>query len=514
MGDLVSASTHDENKSEEQYVITSRAEYHGYRYCTSFAQFLDELPPTLNHKSDAQISRHLNCFGISSDTLASMLLPLVETSNCGEQTISILTQSSANGLVKWTAKLLTIGNALPLVADDACAAVISLFDLYILTVFRLCASSKANEDVLIGHGRGVASSSSMSSTSVSLTMEADAVTPLPRERKDFVPTQEFIKSSRERLESMVNLDKFQSTDDDMMDCGPMSPQSKHPVTKLAKRLEKEVAAACSCYFAAILVDVLSDMFNMRLSSASELWDDPKDNVAALIENNGDDNHNESLDTYARTVVTVMPKLVTQATRFATVNALSGKALMFQIICLGKVWQNSGSMQEESNDYVEQLCDLSALLWGYMSSSMKLPTLLLEYTWNEVVRSAFLLLLEGYSKIDNCSTEGRSLMSMDLATLSHGLTPQALKDEIEDDHPNISPPPKACREEMMRYVDTYIKVFYFPNDEILNWVKDNAVDYHKDHCTSLVTSKAAGANDKKFMTQGNKSVIAIYSKLPS
>ena len=119
-------------------------------------------------------------------------------------------------------------------------------------------------------------------------------------------------------------------------------------------MEKEVAAACSCYFAAILVDVLIDMFNKRLSSASELWDDPKDNVAALIENNGDDNHNESLDTYARTVVTIMPKLVTQATRFATVNALSGKALMFQIICCGKVWENAGSMQEEPNDYVEQL----------------------------------------------------------------------------------------------------------------------------------------------------------------
>ena len=54
------------------------------------------------------------------------------------------------------------------------------------------------------------------------------------------------------------------------------------------------------------------------------------------------------------------------------------------------------------------------------------------------------------------------MSMDLATLSHGLIPGTVQAEVEDDYPMISPPPKACREEMMRYVDTFIKVFYFPN----------------------------------------------------
>ena len=86
---------------------------------------------------------------------------------------------------------------------------ITLFDLYILTVFRFCARNKSNEDVLIGFGRGTATCSA-SSSSVSLTIEADAAAPLPREGGDFVRTQEFINCSRERLKHIVSLDKFQA----------------------------------------------------------------------------------------------------------------------------------------------------------------------------------------------------------------------------------------------------------------------------------------------------------------
>ena len=516
--DLLLGSTHTKSKPEHQFVITSRAENHGYRYCTSFERFVDNVPPSdpSTPKHNSSVHRQLNnCSGISSKEFVSKILPLVEMKPCGGQTISILTQSSANGLVKWTARLLAVGNALPLVADDASAAVMTLFDLYILTAFRFCAGSKPNEDALIGFGRGTASSSS-SATSVSVTMEADAVAPLPREEKDFVQTQEFIRSSRKRLEHMVNLDKFQSTCDDM---SPTSPRSKNAVTNaFAQRLEKEASAACSCFFAAILVDVVSNICNpagqTQTSEQDALWTDLKDMTSTLIENNGDMNgleHDESLVTYAKAAVLTMPNLVTQATGYATVNSISGKQLIFQIMCCGKVWE-SHTMQEEPNAYVEDLCELCALLWGYMSSSMTLPPCLLEYTWNQLVKSAFMLLLEGFSKVTNCSTEGRSLMSMDLATLSHGLSSRSVLAEVEDDYPKAGEPPKTCREEMKGYVDAFIKVFYFPNDDIINWVKENAGDYHIDHCQSLIQSKATGNKDKKFLTDGKQAVLDIYAKL--
>jgi hypothetical protein len=388
----------------------------------------------------------------------------VEIKPCGVRTFSILTQSSSNGLLRWTSRLLAIGQALPLVAKDASATVITLFDLYILTVFRFCARSKLNEDVLIGFGRGVASCST-SLSSVSLTIEADAVAPLPREGGDFVRTQEFINCSRERLVNFVNFDKFQASSSDMC---PASPRSKNAVSDFARRLEKQAAAACSCFFVAILVDVASVIFSACQDPPSQkqpLWVDLKD-MATSIEKDDDISgllKNEySLETFAISLVAIVPKLVTQATRYATVNSISGKELIFQIICNGRVWENH-SMQEQSNSYVDDLCERSALLWGCMSSSTRLPQSALLFTWNELTRSAFMVLLEGFSKVCNCSTEGRSLMSMDLATLSHGFIPETMQAEVEDDYPNIGPPPQAYREEMMRYVDKILKVFYFSNE---------------------------------------------------
>ncbi|KAL7543698.1 hypothetical protein ACHAXR_012979 [Thalassiosira sp. AJA248-18] len=511
VADLLLASARNDHKSKHQFLITTRSEDSGYRYCTSFAQFLEDVAPYHSPTQNDMTRRLQSCFGMTSKEFSAAVLPFVEMKPCGERSLSILTQSSANGLVKWTARLLAIGSALPLVADDAYAAVMTLFDLYILTVFRLCAGSKLNEDVLIGFGRGTTARSA-SSSSISLTMEADAVAPLPWKESDFAQIQEFIRSSRKRLENIVNLDKFHSSNDGMC---PTSPRSKNAVINFAKRLEKEAAAAYSCFFAAILVDVASKIFNDEKDYQSQqgpLWDDLKDMATTNRENDDSVVHTncQSLVAYASTVASIVPNLVTQTIRFATVNSMSGKELIFQVICCGRVWED-GSMHEHSNTYVDDLCERSALVWGYMSSSMRLSPPALQYTWNQLVWSAFMLLLEGFSKVPKCSTEGRSLMSMDLAALSHGLIPETVHAELEDDYAMISPPPQACREDMMRYVDTFIKVFYFPNEDIISWIKDNSRHYHVDHSLALVTAKGAGSKDKRFMTHGKKSVIGIYNQ---
>lgn len=510
--DLLLGSTGDEHKkSEHHFLITTRAEDRGYRYCSSFAQYVEDVSsPNHENAPHKDTSQKLQgCFGMSSTEFSSKILQFVEMKPCGERALSFLTLSSANGLAKWTGRLLTIGRALPLVSDDASAAVMTLVDLYILTVFRFCAGSKLNEDVLIGLGRGTTTRAA-SSTSISLSMEADTVAPLPRDGNGFAKTQEFFRSSRKRLESMVNLDKFQSIGDD-----DMCPQSTNAAVNFAKRLEKETSAACSCFFAAVLVDVASQIFNNGQDHGTQkpLWAELKDMEASIEkdEDISDLEMDESFDAYAKAAVSIVPNLITQTTRLAAVKAICGKEVIFQIVCCGRIWEGD-SMQEQSNEYVDDLCERCAFLWGHLSSSMRLPPPALQYTWDQLVRSAFMLLLEGFSKVGKCSTEGRSLMSMDLATLSHGLIPRSVQEEVEDEYPMISPPPPACREEMMRYVDTFIKVFYFPNEDIINWIKENAGDYHLDHSLSLVTSKAAGSKDKAFQTDGKKSVIDIYNQI--
>lgn len=86
----------------------------------------------------------------------------------------------------------------------------------------------------------------------------------------------------------------------------------------------------------------------------------------------------------------------------------------------------------------------SLLKHLSTSQLKHQPLLVSETWNQLVESGFLALLEGFAKVYDCSTEGRALMSMDLASFSTAL-----------------PSSKPTRG--MQYVDMYIKVFYFPEE---------------------------------------------------
>ncbi len=79
----------------------------------------------------------------------------------------------------------------------------------------------------------------------------------------------------------------------------------------------------------------------------------------------------------------------------------------------------------------------------MSALKNQPSIVTE-TWDCIAESGFLALLEGLAKVYDCSTEGRALMSIDLATFSTTI-------------------PSAAPKRGMQYVDMYIKVFYFPEE---------------------------------------------------
>ena len=112
--DLLLSSTGNEYKTDElQYVITSRAEGRGYLHCCSFRHYWEnksklDVSPKLTQNDDLELIQ--SCFGIASSEFSSSIMPLIETNLRGERSVSILTQSAA-GLVRWTARLLTIRNA-------------------------------------------------------------------------------------------------------------------------------------------------------------------------------------------------------------------------------------------------------------------------------------------------------------------------------------------------------------------------------------------------------------------
>jgi len=432
---LVTNSIRSEQIENDGMTILSRSYEKGYQCCDFFKTSFDKLAFRSNKCESSEHLGRTNSYEVLSKEFLRTFLPFIERKACGQQIISLVTQSWTNGLVKWTSRLLNLGNMIPTVSSEAAAAVTTLFDLYILTVFRICSRSKVNEDVLIGLGRGSPQSRNLNTTlNMSITMEADVCAPLPGEFDLYEPLRSFVSNGRENLDSIVNLDKFQSIND----VCPASTKSKNDLTIFANKLERECAAAYSCLLAAVLIDVASNNAN---------------DEAAI----------DALRNYSIATIRMIPIFVQQASRSSCVHSISGKELIFQIMCVGRAWEDH-HLVEHSNVYVDEMVERCSFLWCNLSTSFRMPPPALRFTWEQLVWVAFMTLLEGFSKVPHCSTEGRSLMSMDLATLSHGLHPESVKTALLERHQSIiTTPSDSCREDMMRYVDTFIKVFYFPDE---------------------------------------------------
>jgi len=457
-------------------MITDRAILHGHGKCKHFMKFVE----IINHSEYRHDTKSFDLTEYDGrKELLSFVMEFVERHP--QYSLPLMTQSSINGLVKWTARLLSAGITLPSIADDVATAVKTLFDLYIMTVFRICSRTRMNEDALIGltNKNGIASKSMLS-----LTIEADICSPLHGE--DLAPLQNYVHQGRQRLSSIVNLDKFEASD-------IASPRSKNGLEHVASNLEKEVAAAASCMFVALFADVVSSQFQQI-----------------------DTEHNHSIDafgTYAKDVMSMTTQLIRQACRLCCAHAISSKEFIFQIICVGRAWEDE-NIQEYSNSYVDDLHERLSQLWALLSvQSPFLPYLILKYTWDQIVRSAFYTLIEGFSKVTACSHGGRSLMSMDLNTLSDKLNPDSVKKHLIEVFPNINAPPASShRGEGKQYVDAYIKVVFYPDEVLHQWITENHMKYKEDHMMTLVAVKRSLGNEsERFWELLEESIRALYRR---
>lgn len=128
--------------------------------------------------------------------------------------------------------------------------------------------------------------------------------------------------------------------------------------------------------------------------------------------------------------------------------------------MGTGWEER-KLNEHPNEYVDELCSRCACIWASLGvSPRKLPFGVRKVIWEDMIEGAYSSLLEGFSRVPFCSTEGRALMSMDLASLSDGINPQAVMERLDYDN-KFEAPPAVDVERGMKYVDTYIKVFYYP-----------------------------------------------------
>jgi hypothetical protein len=136
-------------------------------------------------------------------------------------------------------------------------------------------------------------------------------------------------------------------------------------------------------------------------------------------------------------------------------------LGYQILAVGGGWEES-ELHENPNEYVEYVCDFMSLLWYNLTTTPTLlPRDILKATWEDLVGGGYMVLLDAFSKVPFCSTEGRSLMSMDLASYASGTKFGSMSSRF-DGYPQTSIVfNDFCSYRSMAYVDTYIKLYYFP-----------------------------------------------------
>mmetsp|Transcript_68605 Transcript_68605/g.134727 ORF Transcript_68605/g.134727 Transcript_68605/m.134727 type:complete len:110 (+) Transcript_68605:1102-1431(+) len=105
------------------------------------------------------------------------------------------------------------------------------------------------------------------------------------------------------------------------------------------------------------------------------------------------------------------------------------------------------------------------------------------------------LVEGFSRVNSkCSAEGRGRMSEHLQALTLSL------DKVHRARP--------VRGKV--YVDSYVKAFYYGEDDLVKWISQNWEHYQVQHMVALVTS-GVGARMWRARQKSNlvRQVKALY-----
>lgn len=405
-------------------------------------------------------------------------------------------------ILHWFSRLIAIMRYLPLIHDDVASVFTNLSDLYLTTVLRICAGGGKTERVLLGSDMPSAFITPQiniplptntlvqnNSTAASLlssfrsarqnqsasvnrapkvvlpsNMNAEICSPIPQDCKKLDRLANFIHRGQRSLSAIVNLD--------MVDSWLKDPHTidthEEKACAVAQLLSRQEGAITGCVVLAVMLHVMnSDAISILGSSRAE-----------------------NFRAYSTEVLEIVPALCDAARRVACVRAIDGRDLIKEIVSVGSGWYES-KLHSHCNDYVEDLCDRCSLLWGYLKVSGKLSNELLRTLWECVVSAAYQSLAEGFARVPQCSAEGRALMALDLASLASGISGASVFDRLQQSLLVDAPPPVEPQCNRL-YVETYIKVFYFPKDDIFSWIVENRDKYKINHVLALVVSSVVAA----------------------
>jgi len=440
-------------------------------------------------------------------------------------TVKVFLKSVFDGVFPWISRLIVIMEKLPALKEEGSKVLRGMIDLYVTTAFRLCSSNRKLERVLIGadsiraatlneqkgsnmNGHrttsppifdfGFSSKSSQVHSNkpapvISPTAEAELCALVLGESSGLKHLREFLLASQKRLEGIAKLDLVDGWIHDPLITEDTTAEDLAEDT--ARVLEKRQAASCNHVFVALglFLVVRGLPSSSRYNMIRDYTDQYFKNVPLMITLSNRISCMRSIR--GREILGEVSVFVAQilCNPFRCSNQFSHPRFFLgvsQIIAVSSGWEES-KLHENANDYVEDFCDFLALLWGALSTAeRRFPSGILKTLWENLLGGGYMVLLDGFSKVPYCSTEGRSLMSMDVASYRSLTSPRAIAERLEEDDssPRICPIPMDIQPyRNMAYVDTYIKMFYFPSKDALEWIKTNYEQYHRRHMISLISN---------------------------
>ena len=311
---------------------------------------------------------------------------------------------------------------------------------------------------------------------------------MPTEMQEVAKTRRFIDRAQQELHGDVNLNRVDSWIGDRR----VQDDPEEYACAVAKSVERREAAAWSCLVATGLAEVILSVLTREMESFYD--------SASCV---------QRLMVYVESAVQSIPYLYRRASDLSCTRAFSPFGFVKEIVMVGGDWEES-KLHEHPNDYVDDLCDRACLIWGFIAASGKLPQHLVAQTWARLQSVAYLTLIEGFSRVIHCSTEGRALMALDLASVSSNLRRDAVLERLESFDLPFTPPPVTPRYGK-QYVDLYVKVYYYPQEDAFCWITQNFQNYRLNHMLSLLSSLGfGGKNDQR--RDAFEAVKTLYNEL--
>jgi len=180
-----------------------------------------------------------------------------------------------------------------------------------------------------------------------------------------------------------------------------------------------------------------------------------------------------------------------------------------VLDVGSQWRER-ELHEHPNEYVYDASERCALVWGYLCLSRKLPHSARAAVWERLVSGAYLSLLEGFARVVGGTTEGRSLMMLDLATFTAELDGASVTEKLDARSIVASPPPPpsaATGTRLDASVETYVKMTYFPKADAVAWIEESCGLYRLNHALGLAREIA---DDPEDLQQLGERIRRLYA----